>query len=142
MDYLLMEILVYIAIGGLIGFVIGWLYRGECKSKKSEAVEKKEEISKTVEPKEIKIDKPKNSSKPNLLTQAREEGKDNLSLIKGIGKVLEARLNDLGIYHFDQMVSWSSEEKAWIGINISFPGKVEREEWSRQAKELVASSNE
>ena len=66
------------------------------------------------------------------VAQAKELGvegkKDNLSLIKGIGPVVEKKLNKLGIYHLNQIASWNAEEQAWIDEQILFPRKVEREE--------------
>ena len=78
-----------------------------------------------------------NVNKPELLTEARGGKKDNLTLVKGIGKVLEERLNNLGIYHFDQIASWSATEQSWMDERMSFPGRVEREEWVKQSAELA-----
>jgi len=75
-------------------------------------------------------------SKPTLLNKAKNGKKDNLTLVKGIGKVLEKRLNNLGIYHFEQISLWTEEQQAWIDARMSFPGRVEREAWVKQAKEL------
>jgi predicted flap endonuclease-1-like 5' DNA nuclease len=77
------------------------------------------------------------TSKPALLKEAKDGKKDNLTLVKGIGKVLEDRLNDLGIFHFEQIASWTKTEQAWIDKYMSFPGRVEREEWVQQAKKLL-----
>ena len=78
-----------------------------------------------------------NTVKPELLTQARNGKKDNLTLVRGIGKVLEERLNNLGVYHFDQIASWSKEQQSWMDERMSFPGRVEREEWVKQATALA-----
>src|SRR5690606_618804 len=43
--------------------------------------------------------------KPVLLTRARDEGPDNLELIHGVGPKLATMLNELGIYHFDQIAA-------------------------------------
>jgi predicted flap endonuclease-1-like 5' DNA nuclease len=76
-------------------------------------------------------------TQPILLAEAREEGKDNLQLIKGVGKVLEELLNKTGIYHFDQISNLSTEEVSWLDNSMSFPGRIEREEWVVQAKDLA-----
>ena len=161
MNYLLMEILLYLLIAGVIGFVIGWLFRGGCKKKtldNNEKVSVKESSEKEIEsdskessnnlndtavlvdekepvvPETIEV---KESAEPELLKEARDGKKDNLSLIKGIGKVLEGKLNDLGIYHLDQIAAWSKEQQMWVDVNMSFKGRVEREAWVNQAKELL-----
>jgi predicted flap endonuclease-1-like 5' DNA nuclease len=75
---------------------------------------------------------------PLLLTEPREGGKDNLQLIKGVGKVLEGVLNETGIYHFDQIANLSDDEAAWLDNSVAFPGRIKREHWIEQAK-LLAS---
>jgi predicted flap endonuclease-1-like 5' DNA nuclease len=80
----------------------------------------------------------KDDKKPTQLKEPRDEGKDNLQLIKGVGKVLEGVLNENGIYHFDQIANWTDENIEWMNSNvIFFPKKIEREDWRGQAKELA-----
>jgi predicted flap endonuclease-1-like 5' DNA nuclease len=66
---------------------------------------------------------------------------DDLKLIKGIGAKNEKICNDLGIYHFAQIADWSSDEAAWVGEHMAFPGRVEREHWIPQAKLLAAGGD-
>ncbi|MGI9356502.1 MAG: hypothetical protein ACR2PF_15245 [Rhizobiaceae bacterium] len=61
---------------------------------------------------------------------------DNLKLIRGIGTQNEARLNSLGVNSFVQIANWSKKEQAHFGDLLSFPGRIEREEWVSQAKVL------
>ena len=141
MSDLLLEIVVYLLIAGLIGFIVGWLVRGGCQDKVSKNEPSTIKESSTIETalKTISKEEDKEQNPPKnivLLKEAREEGADKLSLIKGIGSVLEKKLNLLGIYHFDQIMSWNREEQAWVGVQILFPKKVEREDWVKQAKKL------
>lgn len=76
-------------------------------------------------------------SRPAGLSAARESGPDRLILIKGIGPVNEKKLNDLGIWHFDQIAAWKKREVEWVGSYLSFPGRIEREDWVKQAKEFA-----
>lgn len=76
-------------------------------------------------------------SRPALLTAARPEGKDDLKLISGVGPKLEQTLNDLGIYHFDQVSKWKKKEIAWVDDNLRFKGRIERDDWMAQAKILA-----
>lgn len=64
---------------------------------------------------------------------------DDLTRIKGIGKIMEKKLHDLGIYSFQQLASLSPEEARRINAAIDFPGRVERERWIEQARSLTAS---
>ena len=78
-------------------------------------------------------------TKPATLTEAREGGADDLKKIKGIGPKLEKLCNSLGFYHFDQIAGWSADEVAWVDANLEgFKGRVTRDNWVEQAKQLAA----
>ena len=76
-------------------------------------------------------------AKPLALTSPRDGKADNLKEIAGIGPKLEKMLQSLGIYHFDQIASWSAAEVDWVNAAISFRGRIERERWVEQAARLV-----
>ena len=63
-------------------------------------------------------------------------GKDNLKKIKGINTKIENDLNLLGIYHFDQIASWSSKNCDWIESFLLEPGCAKHNQWVDQAKIL------
>ncbi|QCI63825.1 hypothetical protein [Phreatobacter stygius] len=77
-------------------------------------------------------------SKPEGIAAPRGGGGDDLKLIRGVGQQNEARLHALGIWHFDQMASWTAAESQWVGGYLAFPGRIEREDWVGQAKVLAA----
>jgi NADH-quinone oxidoreductase subunit E len=79
-------------------------------------------------------------TKPPGLDAARAGVADNLTRIKGIGKVNEARLHDLGIFHFDQIAGWTRAEIRWVGTYLAFPGRIDREDWVGQAKALASGA--
>lgn len=71
-------------------------------------------------------------------TKKPRRGKaDNLTRVKGIGPANEKKLNALGIWHFDQIGGWRKREVEWVGSFLSFPGRIEREDWVKQAKVLA-----
>lgn len=74
---------------------------------------------------------------PQFLTAPREGKKDNLTKIKGIGTKIEEKLNELGVFHFDQIAAWTEKEIAWIDEHLAFTGRVKREDWVGQAKKLA-----
>lgn len=76
--------------------------------------------------------------RPAGLAAARAGTPDKLQRVKGIGPVNEGKLHALGIFHFDQIASWTREEIRWVGTYLSFPGRIDREEWVAQAKTLAA----
>ena len=81
-------------------------------------------------------------SKPALLEAAREGGADDLKLIKGVGPKLEGVLNDIGVYHYDQIASWTEQEVAWADENlVGFKGRVSRDGWVEQAKMLATGGS-
>ncbi|MFK7879162.1 NADH-quinone oxidoreductase subunit NuoE [Roseobacter sp.] len=72
-----------------------------------------------------------------LSDAAREEGPDDLKLISGVGPKLEETLNNLGIWHFDQVAGLQKSDIAWIDERLRFKGRIERDDWVGQAKALA-----
>ena len=72
-----------------------------------------------------------------MLTAARDGGADDLKLISGVGPKLEQTLNDLGIYHFDQVAKFKKKDIAWVDERLRFKGRIERDDWMSQAKILA-----
>jgi predicted flap endonuclease-1-like 5' DNA nuclease len=63
--------------------------------------------------------------------------KDSLQTIKGIGPFIEEKLNALGIFTFEQVGNMTSEIEEQVNKAIEFfPGRVKRDEWAKQAREL------
>ena len=64
--------------------------------------------------------------------------KDDLQTIKGIGPFIEEKLNALGIYTFSQISKMTPEIEEEVNVAIEFfPGRVKRDEWAKQASELL-----
>ena len=77
-------------------------------------------------------------SEPELLSAPRDGKADDLKEISGVGLKLEKVLNELGIYHFEQIASWSEKELNWIDNHlVAFKGRARREKWVEQAKILA-----
>ena len=62
---------------------------------------------------------------------------DDLKQLKGVGPVLEKKLNEAGIFHFWQIVGLTGEQIADLEEEMSFPGRIERDDWIGQAKTLA-----
>jgi NADH-quinone oxidoreductase subunit E len=78
-------------------------------------------------------------TKPSTMDAPRASGADDLKLIKGVGPKMEALLNSLGFWHWDQVGSWGAKEVAWVDQNLEgFKGRVSRDNWVEQAKRLAA----
>ena len=61
---------------------------------------------------------------------------DDLTQISGIGPVICEKLNNLGYTSFAQIASLDEDAVAQIEEKLSFKGRIEREEWIKQATEL------
>ncbi len=64
---------------------------------------------------------------------------DDLKKLTGVGPVLEKTLNEFGIYHYRQIAGLKKADIAEIDEALNFKGRIERDEWIKQAKELVKS---
>ena len=73
--------------------------------------------------------------KPDALDAPRDGKKDDLKQIKGIGPRIEKTLNEMGIFHFDQIAAWDRKTVDWVDEYLSFKGRIDREEWIKQAQE-------
>ena len=79
--------------------------------------------------------------RPLGLAQPRGGKADDLKRIRGIGLQNEDRLHKLGIWHFDQIAAWTREQVQWVGSYLAFPGRIDREQWIAQAKDLAQASD-
>lgn len=68
--------------------------------------------------------------------------KDDLTQIRGIGRILEGRLNSVGIYTFEQIAEWTPEDVGRIAERIKgLQGRIARDSWVGQARMLARSKN-
>jgi len=69
---------------------------------------------------------------------ATKEEADDLTAITGIGRWIKEKLNILDIYTFKQISNFTEEDILVVTQAIEyFPGRIKRDEWTIQAKELV-----
>ena len=65
--------------------------------------------------------------------------KDDLQTIKGIGPFIVEKLYALGIYTFEQIGNLTPEIETQVNKAIEFfPGRVKRDEWAKQGRNLHA----
>ncbi len=67
---------------------------------------------------------------------------DNLRLISGVGPKIEGILNDLGIYTFAQIAEWKQTERDWVDGYLRFKGRIDRDDWVKQAAALAIGRDE
>jgi NADH-quinone oxidoreductase subunit E len=81
--------------------------------------------------------------KPSLEDKNRPAGidkpalVDDLKLISGVGPKIEGILHSLGIFTFAQVASWKKAEREWVDGYLSFHGRIDRDDWVKQAKALA-----
>ncbi|CAN7664135.1 NADH-quinone oxidoreductase subunit E [Mesorhizobium amorphae] len=85
--------------------------------------------SKTGKPSLEDKNRPAGIAKPALV--------DDLKLISGVGPKVEGTLHELGIFTFAQVASWKKAEREWVDGYLSFHGRIERDDWVKQAKALA-----
>jgi NADH-quinone oxidoreductase subunit E len=73
---------------------------------------------------------------PERLTKPKGKA-DDLKLISGVGPKLEQTLNKLGFWHFAQIGKWTKKDIGIVDDELSFKGRIERDDWVKQAKALA-----
>ena len=74
-----------------------------------------------------------------LIGTAKASDKDDLQVIKGVGPFIEEKLNALGIYTYLQISKMKGDLEDQVNEAIEFfPGRVKRDEWVNQAKDMLS----
>lgn len=73
---------------------------------------------------------------PAKKAAAKTDG-DDLTQLSGVGPVIVKKLNEAGITTFKQIAEWTAKDVAHFDEELSFKGRIERENWIDQAKELM-----
>ncbi len=74
---------------------------------------------------------------PKEKEMAASDG-DKLTDINGIGPVIEKKLKAAGVKTFQQIADFTAEKIAEIDEKLNFKGRIEREEWVAQAKQITS----
>lgn len=73
---------------------------------------------------------------PKAKKAAKSDG-DDLTTISGVGPVIVKKLHGEGVTTFAQIAAWTDADVEAIEEKLSFKGRVGREDWIAQAKELA-----
>ena len=76
-------------------------------------------------------------SRPGNLLDGPKGDADDLKKISGVGPKLEGTLHEIGVYHFWQIAEWGKAEIDYMDDRLSFKGRIERDDWIGQAKDLA-----
>ena len=154
MFYLFFQTWGWIIAAFIIGMLVGWWLCGRCRC--NGANDSSEQETDAVSVKQVAdVEAPTENvtAQANLVSdvddiQVEDSWKpggfsekpadaDDLKRIKGVGPVIEKTLNGLGIYQFKQVAGFTRDNVSWVDKYISFPGRIDREEWVSQAKALA-----
>ena len=88
-------------------------------------------------PKAEKKSAPKKEKAAKAEAAPATEAADDLKKLSGVGPALEKKLIEGGVTSFAQIAAWTEAEVAEFDEKLSFKGRIEREGWVEQAKELA-----
>ena len=63
---------------------------------------------------------------------------DDLKRIRGVGVLIEKKLNSLAITTYEQVANWTSADIDRVSQLLDFKGRIERENWVEQARILAS----
>ncbi len=138
MFYLAWQTLFWLILAFLFGLFIGWLIWGRLVARlKSDLFNCEQDLD--LYKKELK-EACKEESVPPLpssVPTATIDEVDDLKEILGVGPFLEKKLHAFGIYTFRQVAALTPNVIKELGATFgSFSGRIVREQWVEQAKEL------
>ena len=82
---------------------------------------------------------PAAEARDDTATASAEVGADDLTQINGVGPVIKEKLATLGITSLQQIAALTAEDVERIDQELSFKGRIQREEWVQQAQKLVVA---
>ena len=63
---------------------------------------------------------------------------DDLKRIRGIGVLIEKKLNSMGVVAYEQIANWTAADIDRVSQSLDFKGRIERENWVEQARILAS----
>ena len=151
-------ILSLLLVSAVIGYVTAWLYfrqkyRNDTKNMKS-LVDRQERQSVNLNEESNALQKTlseRNSEREKLTLEIKtlkaitnspqvslNQKEDNLRMISGIGPFIEERLHAMDIHTFEQISNFTLKDIERMTVAIEyFAGRIERDEWVAQAKEIL-----
>lgn len=73
-----------------------------------------------------------------LLSGKAPAASDDLKRIRGVGVLIEKRLNALGVWTYEQIARWTASDVEKVSEQLDFKGRIERENWIEQARILAS----
>jgi predicted flap endonuclease-1-like 5' DNA nuclease len=74
----------------------------------------------------------------NKIFRAPPGGSSDLKRIRGIGVLIEKKLNSMGVATYEQIANWTAQDIDRVSQQLDFKGRIERENWVEQARILAS----
>lgn len=149
------KILLCLLLAAILGFIIGYLF---ARMRKCDNKEEQDENVVKYYPKQESLNVADDSDNTNsdaqtpvskqsalgakpIVVTKESVTPDDLKKIKGVGTKIEEALNELGVYTFEQIATWNEKNVAWVDEHLVFKGRIQREEWIKQAKILASGED-
>jgi large subunit ribosomal protein L21 len=133
------SIVLGLLVGWLIEWVIDWFYwRGRMRpvaEENARLAQDNADLKERIASLETKVSKRSQLAKTRPTSE--RERKDNLQAIKGVGPVISKRLNEAGIYTFEELAQLTPEELQEIIGPLSKRFFPKQESILTQAKEFA-----
>ena len=74
-------------------------------------------------------------------TRALRSAPNDLKRIRGIGVLIEKKLNSMGVASYEQIANWTAQDIDRVSQSLDFKGRIERENWVEQARILASGGD-
>jgi NADH-quinone oxidoreductase subunit E len=148
MGFSLIKLFLLLAIAFVLGMSVGWWLWGRREKQVMAPLMPQrppppppvaEPVAESVaEPIATRTSEVVEPTTPPVVTPLVDAGPDDLKRIRGVGPSLERTLNDLGVTRFSQIVDWSEADIARVDERLRFRGRIQRDDWQGQARELMS----
>lgn len=146
MMWLIWHMWILLALAALLGGVAGWMLRGARgdtllrlppRGQPADVAAAAEPAQPAPSPELAKAEAVKPAPQAAKTGPAASAGPDELTLIKGLGPKAETALAEAGVFHFHQIAAWSAADVERFDALLNTRGRIVRDDWVGQAKELA-----
>jgi small subunit ribosomal protein S2 len=98
-----------------------------------------EPLPETIEP-EASTTEPDAFTEHFELLAAPRGAPDDLAKLTGVGPQIVKKLNEHGVFHYWQLAAMTPQEAEKLDADLRFNGRIARDKWNEQARELMTAA--